>query len=163
METCRATDSIIGNTFIEHTANNKVTYYELAGGVHASSEVSQENVAQLDFCLVGGLALPKHGRCVDPVAPWAREQGCGPQEHGGTILPGKPGPVGLGGHRGRDRTLEYAMRDRDTLLLPKVQSALVAAFATAAGEAAVPVVVVVYGGGVVDVSDMLANPVGHII
>lgn len=64
---------------------------------------------------------------------------------------------------GLDRTLEYEMRDRDTLLLPKVQSALVAAVATAAGEAAVPVVVVVYGGGVVDVSDMLANPVGHII
>ena len=53
LETCRATNSIIGNTFFEHTANNTVTYYEPAGGINASSPVSQEHFAQLDFCLVG--------------------------------------------------------------------------------------------------------------
>ena len=53
LETCRATSSMIGNTFFEHAASNTVTYLQPARGVDASSAPSPEYFAQLDFCLVG--------------------------------------------------------------------------------------------------------------
>ena len=62
---------------------------------------------------------------------------------------------------GLDPSVEYEMRDRDTLLLPRTQAALaraVAAAAAARQPAAAPVVVFLFSGGAIDVSELAANP-----
>ena len=61
---------------------------------------------------------------------------------------------------GLDPSMEYEMRDRDTLLLPDDQEKLVvaAAAAAAARSPPAPVVVVLMSGGALDVSAMVSNP-----
>ena len=59
---------------------------------------------------------------------------------------------------GLDRTEEYEMRDRTSLLLPQIQRTLVSSVAAAAAAKGSRCVVGLISGGVLDVAELRANP-----
>ena len=59
---------------------------------------------------------------------------------------------------GLDRTQEYEMRDRTSLLLPRIQRRLVEAACASAAQGGKRCVVGLISGGVIDVSEMASNP-----
>eukprot|EP00041_Stephanoeca_diplocostata_P018975 m.402257 g.402257 ORF g.402257 m.402257 type:complete len:875 (+) comp21176_c0_seq2:161-2785(+) len=59
---------------------------------------------------------------------------------------------------GLDRTQEYEMNDRDSLLLPEIQSGLIETVCSAAAQRATPCTVVIISGGCIDTSSLETNP-----
>lgn len=59
---------------------------------------------------------------------------------------------------GLDQSQEYEMRDRNSLLLPETQTALVHQVAAAAASHSAPVILALMSGGVIDVSEFAQNP-----
>jgi hypothetical protein len=90
--------------------------------MHVEAQEVDDFARRVDLGLEDGLALPQHGRGIEPLPPRARQQIGGAKEHRRAILEPPPAPVSLGpagrGDRVPDRPPVGLMGGPQVLAVP---------------------------------------------